>query len=275
MQPSLIFHHGRRLCQLLLVLTLGLMWMPQAQAASSVQQSAYIEPSQLLINGERPSQTDITVYNTDTSGPGSLYQVLTRASPDNTITFAHDFGEKINVPTVTLDRATTITNTSQISSININIVVNPDRIDELSGLILENGLDEAALIDLLFTGIFTNGITSTVPIQVILEDLGESGAILATDTACDLITLALESQGLDEITLTLLSEAACALITDGINSVLDAVTAEVQAVLDTIGPLDENTLIDFSNTVCDLISEGISAGDIDPITADLLAEVAA
>ena len=322
MQSSTMRRYSRGLCWLMLALML-LVQVPSAEAANLTAQSNDIPSRARLDRPANPGPADITVHNTNTSGPGSLHRALTDANPGDTIIFdpslttpagdgppddgeagdgppddgevgdglpddgeaddgPPDDGEAGNGPVQAsmaievpagVSRANEITSTSQISSINVNIVVNPERIDELSGLILDNGFDEAALVDLFLNGVFSNGITSTVPIQVILEDLGESGVVLATDTACDLIRLALEAQGQLEPTLTLLSEAACVLITDGLNSGLDLVTTEVEAVLDSIGPLDENTLLDFANTICDLIGEGIAAGDIDPIVADLLADV--
>lgn len=274
MQRLRIFGWGVHLGRLTLALALCLLSMPQAQAAPTIAQPREFQRNGKLGINMPLRQTAIVVNNTNTAGPGSLHQALIDASPGDTITLAPTLTQQENGIAVTAMQSTApITSSTSISNININIVVNPDHLDQFSSLTLDNGLNPAAIVDLLFNGISNSGIDLSVPISVNLPDLGESGTVLATDTACDLVRLALEAQGLDAITLDLLSTAACALISDAIGSAVDALTAEVESVLNAIGPLDENTLLNFSGTVCDLINQGISAGDLDPLVADLLSDV--
>ncbi|MEM7132753.1 MAG: calcium-binding protein [Chloroflexota bacterium] len=270
--------------------------MVGSQALHSSVLNSSRELSQTDLSQNVLSQSDIVVQNAN--GPGSLHQALMDAEPGDTIRFAPALSDQVRA-SASIERSVELTSTSQISAINITIVVNPERIDELSGLIPGGEISEAAVLDLLLNGEILESISSTVPIFVVLEgleqsvqdllngttplpplpnivldDIADSAVVLTTDIACSLLIQALEGQGLDAFTLSLLSDAVCALVGDGISSGADLITAEVEAVLNTIGQLDENTLLNFGNTICDLIGQGIAAGDVDPLIADLLADIA-
>ncbi|MEZ4658439.1 MAG: calcium-binding protein, partial [Caldilineaceae bacterium] len=213
-----------------------------------------------------------------------LQQVLHNAKPGAAIavTSGEQEAQAAEADQSAVDRSVAITGTTPITNININILVNPDHIDEFLALLPSGDFSEADLINLLFTNI------GSLPIDINFADLGQSGLDLANSTACDLIRQALQAQGLDAITVDLLAPIACAMISDGIDSAI----GELEALLgggttslpipsdlgplpipSDLGPLVDSAVTEVSNAACDLVTQAINAQGLDALTASLLADV--